>query len=155
MSWEAILTEAALQLSFLVLAVLKFLYTPGIMLASGFSVINTIVVCSVGGTLGAALFFIAGRMIFGWYERIFPPKKDKKTFTKGKRRIIVFKKRFGIIGLAVIVPLVSVPVSAVIAAKYYKNPLRVFAAYAAVLSLWSVVLTLFSVRLIEMIRALF
>lgn len=155
MDWEFLLSEAVIQLTFLVLAVLKFLYTPGVMLASGYSVINAVIVCSLGGTLGAVLFFTAGRVIFGWYEKIFPPKKHKKTFTKGKRRIILFKKRFGIVGLAVIVPLISIPVSAVIAAKYYKNPLHVFLAYGVVLSAWSVVLTLFSGSLIESIKLLF
>ncbi len=155
MSWEYVLSEAAVQLSFLVLAVLKFLYTPGVMLASGYSALHTIIVCSLGGTSGAALFFMAGRLIFNRFERLFPPKKDKKVFTRTKRRIILFKKRFGIIGLAVIVPLISVPVSAVIAAKYYKNRLRVVAAYFLILSVWSVILTLFSSRIIEMIKLLF
>lgn len=155
METQEILSEVAFQLSFLAFAVVKFLYTPGVMLAAGYPTWQAIAVTAAGGILGAVLIFKAGRAIFAWYNKLFPSKKKKRVFTKGKRRIIFFKKKFGLIGLAFIVPLISIPLSAAIASKYYKNTLNVVIVYGITLTMWSVVITLFSGRLLNFVTSLF
>ena len=132
-------------------SIVKFLYAPGLILASGYSPYFAVVLNTVAGVSGVMVFYLFGRLIFKTISRFFPEKK-RKTFSPSKRRLIKVKNRSGLIGLAAIVPLVSIPVSAIIASKYFKKPKKIVAVYTPVLFVWSIIITLFSEAVIQFIK---
>lgn len=115
----------------------KLLFTPIGMIATGFSFFTTFVITSSGGISGALIFFFLGKEIV----KLFKSKKPKPAFTKQNRRIVSIKNKFGLIGMAATMGLISVPLSAILVAKYFsKNkavvPVLIFTAIS-----WSFLVT--------------
>ncbi len=133
----------------------KFLMAPGAVLASGFDVLGTIIITFSGGVAGSIFFFKLGGSVFNAWDRYFPSKKKRKAFTKRNRLIIQFKNRFGVIGLAFLIPFISIPVSALLAAKYFRFDSKAIPAYVAATAFWSIVLTIFSEPVIVFFQQLF
>lgn len=84
-----------------------------------------------GAVFGTVVFtyFFAG--ILKWWDRFKDKwfgssKHKKKVFTKFNRRIIVVKHRFGLLGIAILTPvLLSIPVGAFLAERFYKDKKKV------------------------------
>jgi len=149
--WSEVLKVVGL----LALSGTKFLMAPGAILAAGYSLPITVLISFVGGTLGALFFFLAGSGFFRWLERIYPPSPKKRTFTRKNRLIVRFKNRFGVIGLALLIPLISIPVSTIIAAKYFRYDRKSIPAYLGAVAFWSIVLTYFSQPIVSWVKQLF
>lgn len=135
----------------------KFLMGPGTILASGYSPGEAIIIAIIGGVLGSLFFFYFGSWFFSWIERKFRNKrrKPKRKFTWKNRLIIRFKNRFGVIGMALLIPVISIPVSALISAKYFRHDRKSVPAYIISVVFWSFVLTYFSNPVINSIKQLF
>ncbi len=124
-------------ISFLLLSSVKILLTPIGMVAAGYSFWTTIIITSTGGALGAIVFFYMGRVIFTAVKS----KKKKKAFTRKNRFIVKLKHRFGLVGIASTMGFISVPLSAILVAKYFaKNKLAVPVLVLVALA-WSFVMT--------------
>jgi hypothetical protein len=133
----------------------KFLMAPGAILASGYGLIGTMIIAFTGGVAGSIFFYKLGGTVFNAWERYFPSKKKRKSFTKRNRFIIQFKNKFGVIGLAFLIPLISIPVSALLAAKYFRFDTKAIPAYVAATAFWTIVLTLFSKPIVSFFQQLF
>ena len=143
-------------LFFLVLAGTKILLAPGIMLAAGYGLIKTMVVTYIGSLLGAIIFYYFGVAIFGWIDDLLGNDNTKKhTFSKKARAMVKVKIRYGIIGLASLSPIISIPVSSLIVAKFFPGKHKVIGVYAVVLIPISILLTLISEPIIQPILTLF
>lgn len=126
------------------LSIVKFLITPfGMIFNPGsqehWSWIETILVTSSGAALGVFIFFHAGEYIFDWWTQHF--SRPRKVFTRGRRRIIRLKWKWGLRGLMLVSGLISVPVASLLAAKFYRHdpnslPLMIIGFFC-----WSVLLT--------------
>ena len=125
------------------MAIVKFVVTPSIMIGTGYSVLFTIVVSIVGSLIGVHLFFNFGKVIFSWWDNKKGGKKAKAV-TPGKRRMVEFKNRYGLHGLLVLSGIISVPISAVLAAKYFNNSKSTPWILCVAFAIWSVGLTLLS-----------
>lgn len=136
------------------LSATKCLMAPGAILAAGYSNFETIIIASLGSIFGCIVFFKFGGWLFEKIDRLFPSKKKKRAFTKKNRIIIKFKNSFGVIGMAILIPIISIPVSALISAKYFRDDKRAIPAYAATSILWAVTLTYFSEPIINWISTL-
>lgn len=137
-------------LFFIFLAATKILLAPATMLAAGYGVIKTIIVTYVGSMLGAMMFYYFGVAIFNWWDKLTGVSQKKKhIFSKKTRALVAVKTRYGIIGIASISFIISIPISAFIIAKIFPGKNKVIGIYALVLIPISIGLTLLSKPVIE------
>ncbi len=105
----------------MVISGLKFIFGIGFALGSGMGFLQTVLFCTAGGMLG--VFFFATiykgimRVIFG--EKIKPLKVK---FSSQRRRLVRFRKKFGLAGIAFLTPLIlQVPIGTIIAMHLIKD----------------------------------
>jgi membrane protein DedA with SNARE-associated domain len=128
-------------ITFILLSGVKILFTPIGMIASGqYSFWTTIIITSAGGVLGTVVFFFLGKTII----KSLKSKKPQKKFTKQNRWIVRTKNRFGLIGIAATMGIVSVPLATILVAKYFGHekkalPVLIFTAIS-----WSFAVTTIS-----------
>ena len=123
----------------------KFLVAPALMVGRGVSWGMTVATCSVGAAFGVYVFFYFGKLIFTRWSAYKRKRENKKNvFTPGRRRWVRFQKRFGLWGLLAISGLISVPISAVLAAKYHQKDERMPWLLMLAFVVWAVVLTTIS-----------
>ncbi len=153
--------------SVMLVSSVKFLFAPSIALRMEFSFWETIIWTSLGGIIGVTFFYFFASWIIGLIDRFRnrrverrisqgKPVKQKKVFTPTKRRLIRIKHRFGLWGVAIVTPcIISIPVGATLAAKFYPNKWRTLPAlYTTVLS-WSLILTSFDGLVVRILETLF
>ena len=121
-------------------SIIKFVLTPSAMIYYDEGVLKTIIVTSIGAAVGVQIFFHLGRTIFSLVGS--RGKKKKKTITPLKRRIVGLKNKTGLVGILLISGLISVPISAVIVAKYYGDNKWSSWLLCMAFLVWSIVLTL-------------
>lgn len=134
---------------------LKFLIGPISVLAYGLSHWETVFFCFFSGVFWAIFFYYLGVKIQVWWRTKFPSKKKKKTFSKINRRIIRFKNSFGPLGLAALIPVLSVPIAALLCSKYFKHDRHVIASFIASVAFWSITLTFLSNPVVAYFEILF
>jgi hypothetical protein len=94
--------------------------------------------------------------IFGWWDELVGNKKTGKHIFSSKARAMVrVKTRYGIIGIALLAPIISVPVSALIVAKFFPGKNKVVGIYALIFIPISIGLTFLSEPVIEPLVGLF
>jgi hypothetical protein len=127
-------------------AIVKFVVTPSLMVAAGFSIMSSWLTTSLGAAIGVWGFWDFGKWWFQWMEERVGPRSDrgKRIFTPQRRRIVRWKNTLGWPGLLFVSGLISVPVASVVGAKYFRGEpgakfqlMLAFAAWAALLSLLS------------------
>lgn len=127
-------------------AVVKFVLTPSLMIGWGVNWGMTVATCSVGAAFGVYVFFYFGKWIFTQWSRYKKKSQKKRTvFTPGRRRWVRFQRRFGLWGLLAISGLISVPISAVLAAKYHAKDERMPWLLMLAFVIWAVILASLSV----------
>lgn len=130
-------------LGFLLLAIVKFLFAPSIMtFAPGdYSILTVIFTTSAGAAVGTVVFYYFGMQLFKWVASLSVKRKPRKTFTPLRRRILKVKDKYGIKGLMLLSGLISVPIAALLAAKYFghnkETPLYLILGFF----IWSIFLT--------------
>ena len=131
----------------------KFAMTfPLAVLQFNFSFAETILWTNLGGVMGIYFFaYLSDKLIVWWGKKFGQKRKpvdtsghSKKIFTKKNRRIITIKQRYGLIGIALITPLLlSIPVGTFLMVRYYYNSRFKFVALIASNILWSVIYSVF------------
>jgi membrane protein DedA with SNARE-associated domain len=140
----------------LLTAATKFMFSPGMALEEGYDKAETIIITTIGGWMGILFFYYLGGwftdVIIGFIVKRFR-KKKKKYSTKGKRRIIRIKQRFGVIGISFLTPtILSIPIGSVIASKYFsKNRMTIPYLFFSLL-LWSIIITIASEPIVRSIQ---
>ena len=147
-------------LFFLFLAGTKLLLAPASMLAAGFGIWKTIIVTYVGALLGSIVFYYFGVAIFGWWDRLVGNSNmEKLVFSRKSRAMVAVKIRYGIMGLASLAPIISIPISALIIAKFFPGKHKVVGIFAMVLIPISIGLTFLSepviTPLVELVKRIF
>ena len=95
------------------LAVVKFVITPFTIYATGKENIQfgeVVLTTGTGAAIGVLLFYYGGTYLFKWTSHL-KSKKKKPVFTKGRRRIVFIKNKFGLIGFIAISAIISVPIT--------------------------------------------
>lgn len=124
-------------------AIVKFVVTPSLMVAAGFSGLTAWWIASLGAATGVWGFWDFGKWWFRWFEDRLGPRSErgKRVFTPQRRRIVRWKNTLGWKGLLLVSGLISVPVAAVLGAKYFRDQpwakyqlMLAFSAWAALLS---------------------
>jgi hypothetical protein len=124
-----------------------------VVLQFNFSFLETVLWTNVGGIAGIYFFaFLSGKVIDWWKRNFGKSRKNstgakehsKKIFTRRKRRIVLIKQKYGLVGLAFITPLLlSIPVGVFLVIRYYRSSRNKFLYLIASNVLWSVIYTAF------------
>ncbi len=137
-------------LSVLAMGALKFLFAAPLSYGLGFGFLGTLALLLVGGGLGMAGFFFTGARVMEWFrvrhlrrehKRLAKGLPPDRIFTRTNRFIVRMKRDFGLPGLAVMPPILSIPITAVIAAKYFRHDRRTLPILLLSVVAWSVVLS--------------
>ncbi len=136
--WEVVLWALA--------AVVKFVFTPSAMVARGVDAPTTVAVTTAGAAVGTAVFYFGARATFARLRarRQSAGRAGRKVFTPRRRRIVAIRRRLGLAGILALSGLISVPVAAVLSAKYYPHDPRMPWALMVAFAVWSVALTALS-----------
>ena len=150
---EGLISDIVAYVGWMLMSILKFLLTPSLMIAAGNNWIEVMVTCTLGATIGILLFYNVGKSIFSWWKMVKASSlnnkatKKKRFITKRKRQFIQFKRKYGLVGLMLISVFISVPITAVLGAKYFSHnrntPMYLIAAFFV----WGCVLTFLSWRI--------
>ena len=149
---EGLISDIVAYFGWILMSILKFLLTPSLMIAAGYNWMEVMVTCSLGATIGILVFYKAGKSIFSWWKRVkasslnIKPPKKKRFITKRKRQFIHFKKQYGLLGLMLISCLISVPITAVLGAKYFSHNRHTPLYLIVTFFVWGCLLTFLSWR---------
>ncbi len=124
--------------------------------------LQAVAACIAGGMLGVYVFTNFSPIVFSAIHEVqvavknlirkkkndgtFPeqPVTKRKVFTPHNRRIVHVWKKYGLIGIAFLSPLIiSIPIGAVIAAKLVHNKKKIFLYMFVAISFWSLVMNSF------------
>lgn len=114
----------------------------GVPLAAGygFSYWEVAFYSAIGGILGVGFFLLLASTFKATFRRWFPPKKNKKVFSRKNRFIVRVKKNFGLAGIAFLTPwFLSVPLGTFISFGIYKSRRKVFLYQSVSILFWSLV----------------
>ncbi len=130
----------------LLLSSVKFALAVGYMLFNkGFGYFETVIILMVGGSIGVVAFYFFGEWIMLKWNTFRRSSNPPKKFTKTNRLIVKVRKKYGLIGLALLTPvLLSIPVGCIIAARYYRFSYKVLLTLLGAVVFWSFVLPLIS-----------
>lgn len=138
---------------------IKFFYAPGsVYIVGSYSFWETLILTVIGGWMGVIFFYFFGKIIFIFLHRFTQhfkkkPKEAKQKFSRINKIIISVKNhRWGLIGLALLTPsLLSIPIGAVIAAKYFRDKKETIPVLMTAVLIWGIILTtlvsIFNIRL--------
>lgn len=112
----------------------------------GYNFVESMLFGLAAGFIGSAAFIYAGDYLnklidlIGNRIRGNRPRKVRKKFTKTNRRIVAIKSRYGLIGIALVSPiLISIPVGAFIAVRYFHNKKKILLYMMASVAVWSAI----------------
>jgi len=126
-------------------AIVKFVITPSAMIAVDYSFMDAFLTTGIGATFGLLAFYYAGPTIYNTVARLFRFKGSKRRiFTKRNRRIVSFKNKYGLPGLALVCGFISVPLAGILAGKYFKDSAKVLPALTFAFWFWAFLFTFVS-----------
>jgi len=128
----------------MLMSIVKFLFVPSLMIARGAGFLLTVITATSGAFLGIQIFFHFGKFLMrhwtAWMTSLRPNRPPAPIFTPARRRMVRMRDKFGILGLLLISGLISVPVTSMIAAKFYNRVPAVTAWLTLAFAAWAVVL---------------
>ena len=134
--WQLVIKIATVYFS----CMLKFIFGPLGGYAAGFPLIVTILVTVAGMMTVVLLFTFFGNWIREKItQRFF---KKRKTFSPSNRKFVTICRRFGLIGVAALTPLLLTPIGGTILAVSSGSPKEKIILYMFIsASVWSVIFT--------------
>ena len=132
--WETILKLASVYFS----SMLKFIFGPLGGYAAGFSLVTTILVTVAGMMTVVLVFTFFGNWIRERIASRFSKKRNK--FSPRNRRFVTIWKKYGLIGVAALTPLILTPIGGTLLAVSSGSPKEKIIFYMFIsASVWSVV----------------
>ena len=77
-----------------------------------------------GGILGVFIFTFFGELISIWFKKLFPNRTYRK-FTSWNRFVVNIRRNFGVPGIAMITPILSIPIGIFLALSLTKDKWRI------------------------------
>lgn len=134
----------------LVMSIVKFLLSALVSYGFEHTYLETIVLTSIGACIGTVLFFRLGKGVLEFFRKRYVKRRadrlskglpPKRIFTRTNRFIVRVKRTYGLVGIAVLPPVLSVPITALLAAKYFKHDRRALPVLLTAVVAWSVLLS--------------
>lgn len=142
--------EFAEIIGLFLLSTVKFLFAPAACVAAGYNFLQTFFITATGGISGVILFFYSGGWIIEKWTAYFPKKSNSKAFSRRNKLIVSTKNKFGVVGLAILMAFISIPLASFLAARYFRyNPRTIPALLSSILG-WSIVLTFLAINFKEL-----
>jgi membrane protein DedA with SNARE-associated domain len=131
--WQVILKVASVYFS----CMLKFIFGPLGGYAAGFTLVTTILVTVAGMMTVVLLFTFFGNWI---REKVIPRFfKKRNKFSQRNRRFVTIWKRYGLIGVAALTPIILTPIGGTLLAVSSGSPKEKIILYMFIsASVWSV-----------------
>lgn len=126
----------------------KFMFAPAVGLLLGGKLTGVMLWSFTGGCLGTLLFYRLSAWLMEWARRRALRKAERtgkhpKVFTRFNRFVVKVKGMHGLLGIAAVLPFISIPVGSILAAKYFKHDRRTVPALLGSVAVWSVLLSAF------------
>ena len=103
------------------LAIVKFLALPWLMiLGANKGFVETVLTATSGAAIGIVIVSFFGDKLFH-YLSDRAKRRGIKVFTSSRRRLVRIKSKYGLRGLMVLGGLISVPITALLATKYFHH----------------------------------
>lgn len=138
--------------SVFLLSTVKFVFG-GVPLALGlgFSFFKAVTVTTVGGFTGVLFFVFLSEKLIENVKKLKTKKQPdnttqapKKIFTRKNKIIVNVKRRFGLVGIALLTPfLLSIPLGCYLSVRYFKNKQKVITYLFASILFWSIAVSSF------------
>jgi membrane protein DedA with SNARE-associated domain len=128
----------------LVFAAIKFLFAAGYLLIDkGYPYFQTVLILIAGGTIGVFVFYYFSAWVNQFINRLIKRNKPRKVFTKQNRMIVKIKTKYGIYGIAFLMPIFfSIPIGSFLAARFYSKKKTTVPILILAVVFWSFVLPL-------------
>jgi uncharacterized membrane protein YfcA len=137
--------ESILEIGLLLIfAAIKFLFAAGYLLIDkGYPYYQTVLLLIVGGTIGVFVFYYFSGFVNQLINRLIKRSKPKKVFTRQNRTIVNIKSKYGIYGIAFLMPIFfSIPIGSFLASRFYMNKKSTVPILLLAVVFWSMVLPL-------------
>ncbi|MBK9177301.1 MAG: hypothetical protein IPM46_13405 [Flavobacteriales bacterium] len=132
------------------MSIAKFVLAAAVSYGFNHTYMQTIVLLACGGAAGTAIFYLLGVRILEWLRKRYVRRRamrlakgiaPKPSFTRTNRFIVRLKRSYGLVGLAVMPPILSIPITSLLAAKYFRHDRRTLPLLLSAVVMWSVVLS--------------
>ncbi|MCB9174967.1 MAG: hypothetical protein H6589_10190 [Flavobacteriales bacterium] len=133
----------------LVFTAIKFLFAAGYLLTDkGYPYFQTVLILIAGGTIGVFVFYYFSAFVNRLLNRFIKRSKPRKVFTRQNRIIVKIKSKYGIYGIAFLMPIFfSIPIGCFLASRFYANKKTTIPILLLAVVFWSVVLPLIKLYL--------
>lgn len=129
----------------------KLLFAAPLAYALGLSWEMAVLWIASGACAGVLVFYFSARLVLETARKRYIRRRTQRAerglaprpvFTRTNRTIVRVKQRFGFWGIAAVgPPTISIPVSAVLAAKYFKHDRRTLPTMLVAVVAWSFILS--------------
>lgn len=126
--------------SIFLLTMLKFIAGPVGGYAAGFSLVKTIIVTILGTMSSVTLFTFLGTFL---RERVINKIfKVRKRFNKRNRKFVTIWKKYGVIGVAVLTPILLTPIGGTLLLISFRTPKSKIMIYMSISTvIWAIVIS--------------
>ncbi|MEM7514292.1 MAG: hypothetical protein AAF388_25425 [Bacteroidota bacterium] len=131
-----------LYLTVVLVGSVKFLVAVLMALAANFSMGETLLTATLGAAIGVWALAYFGTQIRNWIDTKWKRNKKPTNYSFRKMMVTVWKK-FGMVGVAFLAPILSPPISVGVAISFREKPRRIFWFMLGGLLFWSLILTIF------------
>lgn len=118
----------------------KFLFGIGLAMGSGLNQIEILIFCVGGGMLGVIFTLYAREATLKIYHKYYPRKPKPVKFSKFKRKLVIFIRKYEVWGIAILTPIITVPVGTLLAAAIEHNKWRIKFIMFCSLSFWTLLI---------------
>lgn len=147
----------------LIISGIKFLFAPLLSVGYGFNYLQTVIFTTVGGILGIFFFYYLSKWLIRQYQKYCPQvigyfggkeatirwmkeneckKQNRKVFTRRNKTIINVRNKYGLLGIVLLTPvLLSIPIGAFLAQKYYSKKSNILFYMSLSVVMWSLFLS--------------
>lgn len=134
---------------------IKLLFTPmGYVIANVFPLLEIALVCGLGATFSAIIFFYIGKALDDAGQKK-QSKKEKKNNFKRNRKIIRIKDKFKLFGVSMTIGIISVPIGSILVGKYFGKDKKAIPTLIAASFIWSFGVTYITAFIYNVVRPMF
>lgn len=131
--------------------ILKFFFSGLVSYQMGNTFWETALLTGASGCFGTVVFYLLGTRVVEWFRKRHLRRvahanakgvAPRRIFTRTNRMIVRIKRGWGIKGLAALAPpILSIPITSVLAAKYFRHDRRTLPLLLSSVLIWSFVLS--------------
>jgi hypothetical protein len=137
------LAEVSKYFLWIILGGTKILIAPSTMITASYTFWETWITVAIGGVLGTSLFYLGAVQITKLFKRL--SNKPQRKFTWQNRLIVKTRKRFGAIGIALLIGILSIPIGSLVMSIYTKDKIKALSSLWLSVLIWDTLLCSISI----------